>query len=749
MKNRVLIEHIVSTIVLLILLLFTYVNLVIEPYRGFYFNETTGEIITVFAPTESSNSLQSGDVIKNVGPVSWEKYKANLRLPLFENLLPGQETKILITRDGAIIPITWTMPVRSSAEFFDRLANVWWLAYFFWFAGLASVLVIRPLDVRQILLVAFLYLTALWLMFGAIGGTHLWHSAVLFRSAIWLSVPVYLHLHWVFPEPIRQTSTKYWVPLYLIGIGLALAEWFQIPPVNASAVGILVAMGGSVFLLLVHYIFKRDQRRDVAILGILTLFAFIPSIIYLSLTIVSTPSLISVLGLFTLAGLPGAYFYVAYRRQPGWLELRTNRIIALYLYLILVFGLAFLTALLVARNELGDEQIPLTALALLCITTIAIIGFPYFQRLIEHRLLGMPLAPDQVLEAYATSITTSLNRAGLGRLLSKEILPSLQIRQSALVQKYGDRQPEIIFTYGAKLDLSAIDSDLELLHPNIRQPKMAKTMAPSWLRLTIPLTLDGEVIGKWLFGQKDPNDIYSDADIRLLKQLAHQTAIALANINKTELLQNLYAANIQRQEEERTHLARTLHDDVLNDLVVLGLHRLDESDKFATTHERIVNHIRLIIRGLRPAMLDYGLWRALDDSIDDLRDRAPAGIVLKLEIPRRETRYQPEIEQHLFRIVQQAVENSLEHSRANTITIHGDLQQTGVAITVEDNGIGLHNAQDLNFSDLLSDKHFGLVSMFERAELIGAQLNITSAINEFTRVDLVWHPVDDEKDANP
>ena len=738
MKYRANFQEVISAAILLVLLLYTYSDLVVTPNIGFYFNEADGTIIDISEPANGTPRLQVNDKIEQVGPVTWQKYRSDTRQPLFEPSFPGQEIEINVSRDGQPVSIIWTMPAPNWDEFVSRMVNIWWLSYFFWVAGIATVLLIRPRDLRQNLLVAFLYLTALWLMFGSIAGGRIWDSAVLFRVCIWLCVPVYLHFHWVFPDPIRSLSNKIWLPLYLIGIGLAVAEWFQLLPVNSSIGGALLAFSGSIILLVGHFVFKPEQRRDVGILGVITFFAFFPSIIFLIFRIFSALVLVGILGLFALAGLPAAYFYIAYKRQPGWLEIRANRLISLFLFLTLIFIVAFISATLIAELNLGNGTIPLTTSAMFILAAVAIISFSPFQRFIEIKLLGMPLAPEQVIETYTTRITTSLDKAKLVKLLREEIMPSLQVRQSLLLQQFSENQPEIVYTQGLAPDLitGLVGHALESMSsPSSRFPPAG---SQTWVKLTIPLTVDNTEIGRWHFGQHDPNDVYSQSDIRILELLAHQTAIALANINQTKLVQTLYETNIQRQEEERTILARVLHDDVLNDLAVLSLNRRNNASRFDETYAGLTNRMRLIIRGLRPAMLDYGLWRALDDLVGDLQDRITEDLKIVFTVPKSDFRYPLDIEQHLFRIVQQAVENALEHAQAANIQIDGTLQQNQLILLVEDDGCGLPEGMDLNLSNLLKNKQYGLVGMMERAEIIGAHLDFSSKKDQFTKVQLEW-----------
>jgi hypothetical protein len=119
--------------------------------------------------------------------------------------------------------ISWAMPGPSAAELRGRY-NLLVLPYLFWLVGTLTLLLLRPFDTRWRLLIAFSYLTAIWLMAGLVSQTAIWHSAIVMRMAIWLCVPIYWHLHWVFPQPLRRLPNWMWPTVYLIATALAAAE---------------------------------------------------------------------------------------------------------------------------------------------------------------------------------------------------------------------------------------------------------------------------------------------------------------------------------------------------------------------------------------------------------------------------------------------------------------------------------------------------------------------------------------------
>ena len=88
--------------------------------------------------------------------------------------------------------------------------------------------------------------------------------------------------------------------------------------------------------------------------------------------------------------------------------------------------------------------------------------------------------------------------------------------------------------------------------------------------------------------------------------------------------------------------------------------------------------------------------------------------------------------------MQEACENCLRYAHAKKLLLFARLSEKVITIRVEDDGVGFHPQISLKPGDLLVNKHFGLVGMFERANLIGAELKIGSQQNQGTQVQVTW-----------
>jgi two-component system sensor histidine kinase DegS len=144
-------------------------------------------------------------------------------------------------------------------------------------------------------------------------------------------------------------------------------------------------------------------------------------------------------------------------------------------------------------------------------------------------------------------------------------------------------------------------------------------------------------------------------------------------------------------------------------------------------------------------MLNYGLKPAIEELADNLMERSNDAMSIVVEIEMSEERYPLEIEQHLFRIVQEACENAVRHSHGKKVTVSGLLEANQVELSVLDDGDGFYvGNENIVLDNLLREKHFGLAGMLERAELIHAELRLTSAPSAGTRVNIRWTGSRDE-----
>jgi signal transduction histidine kinase len=737
-------ERVLPWVVLAIVLTYSYAKFFAHPY-GIWWT-ADGTVDSVFV-NEREPTIHRGDKLLQVGSLSFEAFRADLRQELFGSLKAGQSIAVVVDRHDQIISVPWRLPGTNAAEMQDQLYSEWFLAYFFWVAGMLTLLVLRPRDSRWSLLSVFDFLTSIWLISGSgLSSFHIWYSALVLRTAIWISLPVYLHLHWVFPQPLGKLPGAVLWGGYAAAGALAIAQWFQLLPPNLFYAAFLLAIVGSLALLITHFLRQPRLRRDSGMVLIAGFLAIIPAIaVGVSGLIQGSTPRISSLALLSFPILPFAYLYAAYRRQLGDLEIRVNRLLSIYAFLILLGTVIVPSLVLINRLPVysADQHLITGVIASIMGTALSLWGFPIFQRYMERRWLGIALPSKELQRTYSSRITSSNSFASLKRLLNEEILPSLLVRQFVcLVHDHGSVR--IVLRSGVTEEQIPTKPLLVLLRPMTKGhpgQRMFEDPRYAWVRQVLPLRAQDDVLGFWLFGQRDPDDVYSTVEIPMLQSLADQCAIALSNIMQTERLRSMYQADINRYEQERLSLARNLHDSVLSELAGMlmnaDLNSLPKS--FQEGYQALTQRLREIVSDLRPPMLNYGLKPAIEELADSLMERSNDAVSITVEIESSDDRYPLETEQHLFRIVQEACENAVRHSHGKKVTVSGLLEADRVELSVVDDGDGFYIGNE-NFvlDDLLREKHFGQAGMLERAELIHAEIGLISAPGKGTRVNIRW-----------
>jgi PAS domain S-box-containing protein len=199
------------------------------------------------------------------------------------------------------------------------------------------------------------------------------------------------------------------------------------------------------------------------------------------------------------------------------------------------------------------------------------------------------------------------------------------------------------------------------------------------------------------------------------------------------------------QEEERNRIARELHDDTIQALVVLSrqLDNLVSSGKGFSKDRRavlenlwqqttsVLQDLRRLSQDLRPPMLDrLGLLPSLEWLASDVSQYS--GIAIKPQVLGTERRMPPEAELMLFRIAQEALRNMWRHSQATEAELIVEFEVGRIRITVKDNGKGFDLPSSVG--DLTRSGKLGLAGMRERARLLGGDIKIESEPGKGTSI---------------
>lgn len=201
-------------------------------------------------------------------------------------------------------------------------------------------------------------------------------------------------------------------------------------------------------------------------------------------------------------------------------------------------------------------------------------------------------------------------------------------------------------------------------------------------------------------------------------------------------LRSYIGAITMGQEEERSRLARELHDDTLQSLIALNQRvqlALLEGDKGANRNglgeiqsltEQTIQNLRRLTRDLRPVYLeDLGLVAALEMLARETEQTS--GIHITFTRSGTEVRLSPPVELALYRISQEALSNVVRHAQASHANLKIDFLPEAVTLEVGDDGVGFKVPESP--AEFAPGGHFGLLGIHERTEMIGAKLDIQSS----------------------
>ena len=544
-----------------------------------------GEIDGKITCNSGDDTLSIGDQILTIyGPGPTDRfdhteYNTKLNKMPFDGFHIDDTVTMDIQRGVEKLTLLWPMPVRSTQSQWQGL-NTIWIFIPFWLAGTAVLLFLRPKDIRWRLLILQNYVTGLWLAIGTVSFSQIFGSTYLAIGLSWLIMPVYLHLHILMPSPI-QLNGRRWIPaLYVIAGLMALLNMLGVLPLWTYYLALLMGIGGSLCLLLWRTLRPglpaERSALNLMLLGIGVsllpgiLLYLLPAIILKDYTV---PAIITLLTTVAIPMLSFFYTYAFYKHRLGDQEVRANRALSTYSFVILYATLFVFMFVLVGQQINLDPNV--YTFMILTATVYMLIAFavrPPFERFMNRVVYGTTYDPEHIVQQFANEIPRALSPTYLSSLLVNQVMPSLLIRQSALYWLVEERAQRVYEEQVPDLPFVLDKEMVERFRPHFRSflPDGALTENGSllvgyeWVHLVLPIELDGRSVGVWLFGRRDPDDFYPRRDIELLTTLGSQVGIALESAR-------LFGIEQHRADElERTnfelHRAIRVKNDMLRNI---------------------------------------------------------------------------------------------------------------------------------------------------------------------------------------
>ena len=338
--------------------------------------------------------------------------------------------------------------------------------------------------------------------------------------------------------------------------------------------------------------------------------------------------------------------------------------------------------------------------------------------------------------------------------LVEDALIGVYIIKDGIIEFANDKFAEI---YGyEKAELIGMQS-LDLVHPQdrplieeMRKKRLRGEKVPSEYEIR-GLKKDGEKI--WVMrslsviNYKDGpaiSGIVADLTKRRKAEIALQESGKELRILSNQLL--------MAEEKERKRIARELHDgigqalsaikfSVENSLSqlreVANQSELESLEVLIPLSQKTIEEVRRIVKDLRPSILDdLGILATINWFCREFQ-KVYVAIRIEADIDVQENIIPTPLKTVIYRILQEAFNNVAKHSRSDLIHLSLRQQNSNIILQVQDNGQGFDVDETISMKP--SRRGFGLASMRERAELSGADFDITSRVGQGTTIRVKWN----------
>ncbi|MGH9362119.1 MAG: sensor histidine kinase, partial [Thermoanaerobaculia bacterium] len=269
--------------------------------------------------------------------------------------------------------------------------------------------------------------------------------------------------------------------------------------------------------------------------------------------------------LLAIPTLPLSYLYAIYKHRLSALEFRANRLLGRFGFFALWVPLYALILVYLGHRSGGDEASFPFAMFLVSVALVAAAPAlrARFRALVDRHVFGVKYTHEEVVELVSARIPAAFERTSLARAVRDEIMPTLLVRQSALYLFEGEGvaalYEQAVPAGEAPPGAPAVRGLLARAGIYLPAPPGASEERFAWVRLVLPVAVQGEVIGAWLLGRRDPDDHFPASDIHLLATVANQIASMVENIRLYEQAQQEIAQRKAAEEETRRSHLQLLH----------------------------------------------------------------------------------------------------------------------------------------------------------------------------------------------
>jgi signal transduction histidine kinase len=261
-----------------------------------------------------------------------------------------------------------------------------------------------------------------------------------------------------------------------------------------------------------------------------------------------------------------------------------------------------------------------------------------------------------------------------------------------------------------------------------------------------PLRVGKEVVGAFTFHSAEP-DFFNDNEINLLEMLASDVSFAIEayshEVQRKKIEKQLRISQAQLRklsehlqtvrEEERSHIAHELHDELGQQLTVMKMdlfwlkNRCNENqkwlsekiDKLIVITDQVIETIRNISTELRPVVLDhFGIKAAIEWQAKKFEEQT--GIKCETILPKKKVLLDSQVSITIFRVCQEALTNVYRHAKAKNVKITMQDEKNTLILKIQDDGKGIGK------KDISNPNTFGLLGIHERVNSLNGEFKIKS-----------------------
>jgi signal transduction histidine kinase len=762
--------HILLAILTFYILVWSFWILINNPFPGFSWSYISGVVNNVDPRYPAAKQISVGDQIISINGLSVYQARqlAGSRIndtAIFDVRRGEQEFQISVHLVG--LPLSMLIP---------------WLMIYpvslaFWLIG-TIVLLYNYSDKLANLFFLLCQIFCLTLCLGSVSAIGPLWTGWAFGLLEWWIGPILIDLHLGFSFPLYPTIRRNVKFLYAFALLFCLMDLARL---YAGAAGPILFIKytwlASLLLLaaaiLIHFsrVAKNiEQRRKARILGLTALISFSPFLFLSLLPDLLVKNYIPYeISLLAVVFLPLGYSYAILRYRLIHMENYISRSVA-YVAIVFAIGIIYgLVYFLTPHILPGSSQQSL--LGLLIATILIMITNPLYrwmQRQIDNIFYGGWLddsaSINKIIQAI-TDVKGDIHTIAL--TLCNALQTSLRLEYVNLLLYDGRLVTSHMEPYDARKEPVFID-------PNVTSLLLAKLPATvsryfgtgeevrgllaneDWRNRTLVLGPDPRLWlliggktsheGLLLLGPRISGGEMMSNDFRVLEVVIRQAGAALENeflldqvTRRTKQITELHRQVEWVREEERKRIARDLHDNTVQSLVGINYRLANmrtrvsedtaiELGELQNILRHVLREVRQICADLRPPALDsLGLLPALHARILEFKSQADFDIIFDYGPETlNKTFCSDEKELFIYRFINEAIINVQKHASAKNIHILlQGIEDNGITVVVEDDGSGFE--PPVNLELLATDKHFGLIGLYEQANTLGGKMQIQSA----------------------